>query len=57
VFTRHTGEIRHFWSSELMTAPRETGQDPRHVDFIWPVWGVLDTTPAGRGHDWSPRLR
>ena len=56
VFTRREGEIRHFWSTELMTAPRETGQDPRHVDFIWPVWGVLDTTPAGRGHDWSPRL-
>jgi predicted dithiol-disulfide oxidoreductase (DUF899 family) len=56
VFTRRAGEIRHFWSTELMTAPRETGQDPRHVDFIWPVWGVLDTTPAGRGHDWSPRL-
>jgi predicted dithiol-disulfide oxidoreductase (DUF899 family) len=56
VFTRRDGEIRHFWSSELMSAPREAGQEPRHVDFIWPVWSVLDTTPEGRGSDWSPRL-
>jgi predicted dithiol-disulfide oxidoreductase (DUF899 family) len=56
VFSRRDGEIRHFWGSELMHAPREPGQDPRHVDFIWPVWSVLDTTPEGRGTDWSPRL-
>ena len=56
VFTRHDGEIRHFWSSELLYVPSEAGQDPRHVDLIWPVWSVLDTTPEGRGTDWSPRL-
>ena len=56
VFTRQQGQIRHFWSSELVDAPHEPGQDPRHVDFIWPVWSVLDTTPEGRGTDWSPRL-
>ena len=55
VFSRRDGEIRHFWGSELMSAPREDGQDPRHVDFIWPVWNVLDTTAEGRGADWSPR--
>jgi predicted dithiol-disulfide oxidoreductase (DUF899 family) len=54
VFSRGDGSIRHFWGSELMTAPREPGQEPRHVDFIWPVWNVLDTTPEGRGSDWSP---
>jgi predicted dithiol-disulfide oxidoreductase (DUF899 family) len=54
VFSRRAGETRHFWASELMTAPREQGQDPRHVDFIWPVWNVLDTTPEGRGTGWSP---
>ena len=47
------GEIRHFWASELMVAPRDSGQEPRHVDFIWPVWNVLDATPGGR--DWSPQ--
>jgi predicted dithiol-disulfide oxidoreductase (DUF899 family) len=55
VFTRRDGEMRHFWASELMEAPREPGQEPRHVDFIWPVWQVLDVTPEGRGSDWSPR--
>lgn len=52
-FTRRDGEIRHFWASELMVAPRDSGQEPRHVDFIWPVWNVLDATPGGR--DWSPQ--
>jgi predicted dithiol-disulfide oxidoreductase (DUF899 family) len=56
VFSRRDGAIRHFWGSELLHAPREPGQDPRHVDFMWPIWSVLDTTPEGRGTDWSPRL-
>jgi predicted dithiol-disulfide oxidoreductase (DUF899 family) len=56
VFTRRDGEIRHFWSSELYAAPRGTGQGPRHVDFIWPIWSVLDTTPEGRGSEWDPGL-
>jgi predicted dithiol-disulfide oxidoreductase (DUF899 family) len=55
VFTRSDGEIRHFWASELWDAPMEPGQGPRHVDFIWPVWNVLDVTPDGRGPDWSPQ--
>jgi predicted dithiol-disulfide oxidoreductase (DUF899 family) len=56
VFTRRDGEIRHFWGSELLHAPREPGQEPRHVDAIWPLWSVLDATPEGRGTEWSPRL-
>jgi predicted dithiol-disulfide oxidoreductase (DUF899 family) len=56
VFTRGGGEIRHFWGSELFQAPSEPGQGPRHVDFIWPIWNVLDVTPEGRGTGWSPRL-
>jgi predicted dithiol-disulfide oxidoreductase (DUF899 family) len=53
-FKRADGEIRHFWASELMAAPREPGMEPRHVDFIWPVWNVLDVTPGGRD-PWSPQ--
>jgi predicted dithiol-disulfide oxidoreductase (DUF899 family) len=56
VFTRQDGTIRHFWSSELILAPMEPGQSPRHVDFMWPLWAVLDRTPGGRGADWYPRL-
>ena len=55
VFTRRDGEIRHFWGSELADAPSEPGQEPRLVDFIWPIWSVLDVTPEGRGTDWSPQ--
>ena len=55
VFTRKDGKIRHAWASELMSAPRDPGQDPRHVDTIWPLWNVLDLTPQGRGA-WYPKL-
>jgi predicted dithiol-disulfide oxidoreductase (DUF899 family) len=58
VFTRDRGEVRHTWATELMFAPREQGEDPRHVDAIWPIWSVLDMTPQGRasGSDF-PGLR
>ena len=56
VFTRAGGEVRHFWGTELLHTPFDAGQGPRHVDFIWPIWNVLDTTPEGRGTDWEPRL-
>lgn len=56
VFTRRGGEIRHFWGSELLQAPWDPGQEPRHVDSIWPIWNVLDVTPGGRGADWGPSL-
>jgi len=48
--------IRHFWGSELLYAKSEKGQDPRHADLIWPLWNVLDLTPAGRGKDFYPKL-
>jgi len=57
VFTRADGRIHHRWSSELFAAPRDPGQHPRHVDYMWPIWKVLDVTPDGRGADWHPRYR
>jgi predicted dithiol-disulfide oxidoreductase (DUF899 family) len=56
VFARRGGKIHHFWSSELYHVPSEPSQDPRHVDFMWPLWSVLDRTPEGRGTDWRPQL-
>ncbi|HEV3093185.1 MAG TPA: DUF899 family protein [Solirubrobacteraceae bacterium] len=57
VFVRNGDEIRHSWASELMFAPRDEGEDPRHVDSIWPIWNVLDMTPGGRGTEPSfPKL-
>jgi predicted dithiol-disulfide oxidoreductase (DUF899 family) len=39
-----------------MMAPSDPGQDMRHVDFMWPLWMILDRTPSGRGADWRPAL-
>jgi len=49
VFTRSGNAFHHRWATELMFAPRDEGEDPRHVDSIWPIWNVLDMTPDGRG--------
>lgn len=58
VFVRDGDGFRHSWASELMFASRDEGEDPRHVDSIWPLWSVLDMTPEGRGADRNfPRLR
>ena len=56
VFVRRDGRIHHFYSTELLYAPKDPGQDFRHVDLIWPLWSVLDLTPEGRGETWHPRL-
>jgi predicted dithiol-disulfide oxidoreductase (DUF899 family) len=58
VFVRDGDQFRHSWATELMFAPRDQGEDPRHVDSIWPIWSVLDMTPDGRrtGADF-PKLK
>ena len=57
VFARRDGRIHHFYNTELLFAPSEPDQDPRHVDAIWPLWSLLDVTPEGRGKDWRPKLQ
>jgi predicted dithiol-disulfide oxidoreductase (DUF899 family) len=54
VFVRHEGSIHHFWGTEMLYAKVEG--EPRHMDLMWPLWNVFDTTPAGRGGDWHPSL-
>jgi predicted dithiol-disulfide oxidoreductase (DUF899 family) len=56
VFHRDGATIRHFWGSELLYAPTDPGQDPRHVGTIEPLWNLYDLTPAGRGTDWDEQL-
>jgi len=56
VFVKRDGAIHHFYNTELLYAPSEPGQDPRHVDSIWPLWNLFDVTPEGRGQDWNPKL-
>jgi predicted dithiol-disulfide oxidoreductase (DUF899 family) len=56
VFHRDGETIRHFWGSELLYAPAEPGQEPRHVGTVEPLWNLFDLTPEGRGTDWDEQL-
>lgn len=56
VFRRDGEAIRHFWGSELLYAPTEPGQDPRHVGTIEALWNLFDLAPEGRGTDWHEQL-
>jgi predicted dithiol-disulfide oxidoreductase (DUF899 family) len=51
VFAREAERIRHFWATELLFAKGPRGEETRHVDLIWPIWHMLDMTPAGRGDE------
>jgi predicted dithiol-disulfide oxidoreductase (DUF899 family) len=57
VFHREGESIRHFWGSELLYAPTDPGQDPRHVGTIEPLWNLFDLTPEGRPTNWDEQLR
>jgi predicted dithiol-disulfide oxidoreductase (DUF899 family) len=56
VFVKRDGKVRHFYATELFFVKPEPGQNPRHIDSIWPLWNLFDLTPGGRGEDWYPRL-
>lgn len=57
VFVKRDEAVNHFWNSEMMLAPADKGQNQRHVDMVWPLWNLLDLSPAGRGSDWFPKLQ
>jgi predicted dithiol-disulfide oxidoreductase (DUF899 family) len=57
VFRRDGATIRHFWGAELLYAPSEPGQDPRHVGTVEPLWNLFDLTPEGRSADWEEQMR
>ena len=42
------GAIRLHWASELVYAPRDQGQDMRHLGTVEPLWTLFDLTPKGR---------
>jgi predicted dithiol-disulfide oxidoreductase (DUF899 family) len=56
VFQRTPEGMRHFWSCELLYAPAEPGQDPRHMGTVEPLWGLQDFTPEGRAMQWHEQL-
>ena len=45
VFSRDSDGIHHRWASELTFVRGDNSP----LDPIWPIWGVLDLTPNGRG--------
>jgi predicted dithiol-disulfide oxidoreductase (DUF899 family) len=55
VFHRDGGAIRHFWGSEVLYVPPESGQEYRHNDALDPLWNMLDLAPEGRGN-FHPKL-
>jgi predicted dithiol-disulfide oxidoreductase (DUF899 family) len=57
IFHRQGATIRHFWGSELLYAPTDPGEDPRHVGTIEPLWNIFDLTPEGRPANWDEQLR
>lgn len=56
VFHRTREGIRHFWSSEMLYAPADPGQDPRHMGMLEPLWTMMDLTREGR-RDWHEQLQ
>ena len=56
VFRKDGDKVRHFWGSEMTFAPEDPGQHHRALDFADPVWGLLDTTPEGRGENFFPQV-
>jgi predicted dithiol-disulfide oxidoreductase (DUF899 family) len=56
VFQRGPDGIRHFWSTEMLYAPPEPGQDPRHAGTLEPLWNLMDLTRGGRPADWHEQF-
>ena len=56
VFRKDGNTVRHFWGSEMVFGPEDPDQDHRGLDFFDALWGLLDTTPEGRGADYFPKV-
>lgn len=56
VFHRDRDVIRHFWSSELLYALSDPGQEPRHVGTLEPLWNLFDLIPEGRPVGWAEQF-
>jgi predicted dithiol-disulfide oxidoreductase (DUF899 family) len=56
VFRRNGDQIRHFWTSEILFAPCDPGQDPRHAGTIDEIWNLFDFTPEGRPACWDEQV-
>ena len=54
IFRKAGQAVFHYWASEMFFA--DVAGQPRHLDQLWPLWNMLDLTPAGRGTDWHPGI-
>ena len=55
VFQKDGDVIRHFWGSEMLYAPTDPDQDPRHAGTLEPLWNLFDLTREGRPK-WDEQL-
>jgi predicted dithiol-disulfide oxidoreductase (DUF899 family) len=56
VFVRRGPTVHHVYTTELFFPSPEPGQNPRHIDPMWPLWNAFDVTPEGRPEGWYPKL-
>jgi predicted dithiol-disulfide oxidoreductase (DUF899 family) len=56
IFRRDGDQIRHFWTSEMLFAPSDPGQDQRHNGTIEQIWNLFDLTPEGRPASWHEQV-
>lgn len=56
VFERTGDGIHHVYCTELQFLKPDPGQNPRHLDMMWPLWNVFDLVREGRGTDWFPSI-
>jgi len=56
VFRRDGDVVRHFWASEMLYAPSDPDQDPRHMGTLEMSWNLFDLMPEGRGADWTEQF-
>ena len=53
IFSKTDDGIFHLLGCEMFSVAPESGQNPRGIDSIWPLWNLLDLTPGGRGANWG----
>ena len=56
VFRKTGGAVRHSYTTEIFFGENEPGQNPRHVDMVFPLWNLFDFTAEGRPKGYFPSL-
>ena len=56
VFRKTEDGIYHFYSTELLFAPKEKELKRNDADTIWPLWNLFDVIPDEIGANWNLNL-